>query len=161
MGKTLQYVKDFDFSSAGKPVGYCMGGKVKAATGGVMTKTASAKKGNTVASIGKQEAAVIKSRMMPEGSGMVKNSGSLGIKDNKNPGTRSKGVPVAPKQPMIAPYKTGGAVPKAGAHKMSKVMGEYKAGELHSGSKSGPVVKSRKQAVAIAMSEARQAAKKK
>lgn len=38
--------------------------------------------------------------------------------------------------------------------KVSKVMKEYKAGELHSGSKSGPVVKSRKQAVAIALSEA-------
>jgi hypothetical protein len=33
-------------------------------------------------------------------------------------------------------------------------MKEYKAGELHSGSKSGPAVTSRKQAVAIAMSEA-------
>lgn len=38
--------------------------------------------------------------------------------------------------------------------KVEKVMGEYKKGELHSGSKSGPVVKSKKQAVAIAMSEA-------
>lgn len=38
--------------------------------------------------------------------------------------------------------------------KIGKVMKEYKAGELHSGSKSGPVVKNRKQAVAIAMSEA-------
>lgn len=38
--------------------------------------------------------------------------------------------------------------------KVGKVMKEYKAGELHSGSKSGPVVKSRKQAIAIAMSEA-------
>ena len=38
--------------------------------------------------------------------------------------------------------------------KMSKVMKEFKAGELHSGSKKGPVVKSRKQAIAIAMSEA-------
>lgn len=36
------------------------------------------------------------------------------------------------------------------------VMHEFKHGELHSGSKSGPVVKSRKQAVAIAMSEQRQ-----
>ena len=41
-----------------------------------------------------------------------------------------------------------------GAKKVSKVMGEYKAGTLHSG-KGGPVVKSRKQAVAIAMSEAK------
>jgi len=33
-------------------------------------------------------------------------------------------------------------------------MREYDKGELHSGSKKGPVVKSRKQAIAIAMSEA-------
>ena len=39
--------------------------------------------------------------------------------------------------------------------KVSKVMGEYKSGSLHSGSKTGPKVKSRKQAVAIALSEAR------
>jgi len=39
--------------------------------------------------------------------------------------------------------------------KVSKVMREYGAGKLHSGSKKGPVVKSRKQAVAIALSEAR------
>lgn len=38
--------------------------------------------------------------------------------------------------------------------KVAKVMGEYKRGTLHSGSKKGPKVKSRKQAVAIAMSEA-------
>ena len=45
--------------------------------------------------------------------------------------------------------------------KVGKVMKEYKAGELHSGSKSGPVVKSRKQAIAIAMSEANMTKKKK
>jgi hypothetical protein len=39
-----------------------------------------------------------------------------------------------------------------GEKKVGKVMGEYKEGTLHSG-KGGPVVKSRKQAVAIAMSE--------
>lgn len=43
--------------------------------------------------------------------------------------------------------------------KVSNVMREYKAGGLHSG-KGGPVVKSQKQAVAIALSEARQATKK-
>jgi len=41
-----------------------------------------------------------------------------------------------------------------GMAKVHKVMHEYKMGKLHSGSRSGPVVKSRKQAVAIAMSEA-------
>lgn len=38
--------------------------------------------------------------------------------------------------------------------KISRVMREYGKGELHSGSKKGPTVKSRKQAVAIALSEA-------
>ena len=45
--------------------------------------------------------------------------------------------------------------------KVGKVMHEYKTGTLHTGSKSGPVVKSRKQALAIAMSEAKMAKKKK
>ena len=39
--------------------------------------------------------------------------------------------------------------------KIRKVLGEYKRGTLRSGSKRGPKVKSRKQAIAIAMSEAR------
>ena len=45
--------------------------------------------------------------------------------------------------------------------KVEKVMKEWKRGELHSGSKTGPVVKSKKQAEAIALSEARKAKKKK
>jgi hypothetical protein len=43
--------------------------------------------------------------------------------------------------------------------KVGKVMGEFKAGDLHSGSKSGPVVKDRKQAIAIGLSEGRKALK--
>ena len=46
-----------------------------------------------------------------------------------------------------------------GQKKVAKVMKEFKKGKLHSGSKKGPVVKSRKQAVAIAMSEAGMARK--
>jgi hypothetical protein len=42
----------------------------------------------------------------------------------------------------------------AAAKKVGKVMSEYKAGTLNSG-KGGPVVTNRKQAVAIAMSEAK------
>ena len=38
-----------------------------------------------------------------------------------------------------------------------KVMSKWKAGNLHSGSKKGPVVKSHKQAVAIYMSEKKKA----
>jgi hypothetical protein len=40
------------------------------------------------------------------------------------------------------------------------VMHEWKTGQLHSGSKSGPKVTSQKQAVAIALSEQRQQGKK-
>lgn len=39
--------------------------------------------------------------------------------------------------------------------KVRKVMHEFKTGTLHSGSKSGPKVRSRAQAIAIALSEAR------
>lgn len=38
---------------------------------------------------------------------------------------------------------------------MKATMGEFKRGKLHSGSKKGPVVKSRKQAIAIGLSEMR------
>ena len=44
--------------------------------------------------------------------------------------------------------------------KAAKVMGEFKRGKLHSGSKKGPKVKSRKQAIAIALSEQRRGRKK-
>lgn len=39
--------------------------------------------------------------------------------------------------------------------KVGKVMHEFKHHELHSGSKKGPVVKSRAQAIAIGLSEGR------
>jgi len=45
------------------------------------------------------------------------------------------------------------AAPKKG--KVEKIMKEYAEGNLHSGSKKGPVVTSRKQALAIGYSEAR------
>lgn len=44
-----------------------------------------------------------------------------------------------------------------GKSKVEKVMHEFKEGTLHSGSKKGPKVASKKQAVAIALSEARKA----
>ena len=44
--------------------------------------------------------------------------------------------------------------------KVTKVMREFKAGTLNSGSSKGPVVKNKKQAVAIAMSQAKMSKKK-
>lgn len=46
---------------------------------------------------------------------------------------------------------------KKGEAKVEKVMHEYKEGDLHSGSKKGPKVSNPKQAIAIALSEARKA----
>ena len=51
-------------------------------------------------------------------------------------------------------------MPLAGKSKKEVVkteMHKFKHGSLHSGSKSGPKVKSRKQAIAIGLSEARKA----
>lgn len=50
--------------------------------------------------------------------------------------------------PNVMSFKQGGDA------KVAKVMKEFKQGKLHSGSKKGPVVKNRKQAIAIALSEA-------
>jgi len=44
---------------------------------------------------------------------------------------------------------------KAARPKIKKVMEEFETDKLHSGSKNGPVVKNRKQAIAISLSEAR------
>lgn len=51
---------------------------------------------------------------------------------------------------LAGKYATGGKVDK-----VHKVMHEFKVGSLHSGSKTGPKVKNRKQAIAIALSEKR------
>lgn len=143
MSKTFKYVKDFDFNA--KPCNYSHGGDAKSDCG--------YKKGGHVDKVKRQVTAA------------------------------RKRVPVAPPQPMLnrlaaasnpanaqaaaavlgargAPAAPGMALKKGGQAKMSKVMGEFKSGDLRSGSKSGPVVKNRKQAVAIAMSEAQNARKK-
>ena len=44
---------------------------------------------------------------------------------------------------------------KARQGKIKTVMGEYKAGSLHTGSKKGPLVKNPKQAIAIALNQSK------
>jgi hypothetical protein len=63
------------------------------------------------------------------------------------------------KPAMVAKYAKGGAV-KKGEQKIGRVMKEFTEGKLHSGSKEGPKVKTTKQAVAIALNEARAAGAK-
>lgn len=52
-------------------------------------------------------------------------------------------------------------VVKKAAKKVKKVIKEFEKGELHSGSKKGPKVKSKKQAIAIGYSEAKKEKAKK
>ena len=63
------------------------------------------------------------------------------------------------KPAMVAKYAKGGSV-KKGEQKIGRVMKEFTEGKLHSGSKEGPKVKATKQAVAIALNEARAAGAK-
>lgn len=79
-------------------------------------------------------------------------------------GAQQGGMPMRPMggqmPPQGAPQMDGKANMMKTGGKVAKVMGEFKSGDLHSGSKSGPAVKSRKQAMAIALSEARAGKKK-
>lgn len=173
MSKTLKYVKDFDFSSAGKTVGLCKGGMAKGYSKGGITEKATGERYPSRSAMAKHEMMetprmqreeviqrqTVKAPAAPRE--MIRDTSALGIKNNKNPGIPRKGVPVAPREPMIKPYKAGGLMSDKGAKKVERVMSEYKHGELHSGSKSGPKVSNPKQAVAIALSEARAVGKKK
>lgn len=131
MGKSLKYVKDFDFSSAGKTVGYCSGGMAKKgyAEGGkadikqdkAMIKTAVHKhekamhKGEPLTKLAKGGVMMKKESIERESVkapaaplGMLRDNSKLGIKDNKNPGMGRRRMPVAPKEPLIQPLKYGG-----------------------------------------------------
>jgi hypothetical protein len=74
---------------------------------------------------------------------------------------RKAGAPKAIIEHEVREAKSPIAMKKGGITKMQqkvgKVMSEFKAGELHSGSKEGPIVKNPKQAIAIGLSEGRKA----
>ena len=72
-----------------------------------------------------------------------------------------RGMDLAPSKPFKGEYQGYAKGGDVKSKKIGKVMREYKEGKLHSGSKKGPVVKNPKQAMAIALSEARAAKKAK
>lgn len=167
MSKGPKYVKDFDFNV--KPCEYSYGGEVKKASGG-MHKMPSGKMMKNSEMPGYKKGGSVKEKATgekyPSRKAMVKHEMEETPRMQREEVMQRamvkaprKGVPVAPVGPLLAMKK--GGMTKTAAAKIPKVMSEFKSGDLHSGSKTGPVVKSRKQAVAIAMSEARQADKKK
>lgn len=182
MGKTLKY-GEFEFGpqmhyskggechSTGGTVkkamggscgGYKEGGTVKKASStmckakGGATTTMCKAKGGKVAEKGTGEKYASKKEMMKhEKSESPREQRQEMTKGRIPPARRS--VPVASQSPLLA-MRSGGKISES---KVGKVMNEFKAGDLHSGSKKGPDVTSSKQALAIALSEGRRAAKKK
>ena len=140
MSKSFKYVKEFVFpgeagysGSAGKTAvkGYYRGGKIGHTKDVIRNEREELNRVEAKRRDAGQEVKRVQSEMRYD---------KAELKNAKKPG------------PMM--LKKGGQA--KGMAKVGKVMGEYKRGDLHSGSKSGPKVKSRDQALAIGMSEARQ-----
>ena len=92
-------VKDFDFSSAGKTVGYCGGGMAKGyAKGGKVTEAPRMMRKEVI------QREPVKAPAAPQG--MLKNRGALGVIANKNPGETA--MHTAPKLPGKMMLKKGG-----------------------------------------------------
>lgn len=188
MSKSFKYVSEFEFPSDKGYTGSCnsqpsknyskggssnCGGKVMKAKGGVIERATGEKYPSREAMV--RHESLETPRMQREE--VVKRQVV------KAPQNRKRGEPmIAPKsrgdtllaqrQQQASPLNSiaqanipGAAMKKGGSAKASakigKVMGEFKAGELHSGSKKGPEVTNKKQAMAIAMSEAKKASSKK
>lgn len=135
---TVGKVNDFNFSSAGKTVGYCGGGMAKGyAKGGearIKDTIRNEREEMNRVSAKQRDAGKEMSRVRSEmrydknelkgmakggamntgGREMLKNRGTLGVVGNKNPGETSKHT--APKLPGKMMLKKGGAVmPKGGS----------------------------------------------
>lgn len=79
-------------------------------------------------------------------------------KESAHKGIKNALLAAGETQPKKSKKSKSPKGPKAKA-KISKVMKEFKAKKLHSSSKKGPIVKNRKQAIAVALSEARRKGK--
>jgi hypothetical protein len=138
----MKYVKDFEFSSSGpKQVrGYMRGGACGYAKGGA-AKSAP-KSLSIMVAVGTKKAAPSAKKSMPP---------VMAVPKKAAPSAKKSMPPV-----MAVPIglKKGGEAAKG---KVGVVMKEFGKGDLHSGSDKGPLVKNPKQAVAIALSEARNA----
>jgi hypothetical protein len=162
----VKYVKDFDFSKGTASCNYAKGGSAKKPAGMMIVIGVGKPKGP----MRKAEGGSISDsdrRMMEQMAGDANaKTEAERIMGQKNPPPAKK-APAAKKGSPYIPgtnvkandlytkeelerlergYKKGG--------KVAKVMHEFGEGKLHSGSKEGPKVTSRKQAVAIALSEA-------
>lgn len=148
----VKYVKDFDFASKGPKLvrGYMRGGSCGYAHGGAVA-------GDKV-STGKTPGKGPEHTLGFAKGGKVAKAAPKGLSVMIAVGTK-KAPPAAKKGASPVPGVALG-MKKGGMAKVEKVMGEYGKGELHSGSKEGPKVTSRKQATAIALSEARDAGAK-
>lgn len=187
MGKSLKYVTEFEFPSdkgytgscSSEPVkayakggACCHGGKMMKAKGGPIIEKATNErypskqamiKHESLETPREQREELVQRQIVKAPQMRKRGEPMIAAKNRRPPEGALKAIAQAqPNVPGQAMMKKGGAAKSAAYEKkVGKVMGEFKAGDLHSGSKTGPDVKNPKQAIAIALSEARNATKKK